>query len=184
MSLPPGITPNRITILRICLIPLYLLALFLLPHGDLWAAGVFLIASLSDMLDGNLARKYDLVTTMGKFIDPLADKMLVLTALISLLAIHRLPVWVVLIILWRELAVDGLRIIAAEKGVIIVASRWGKLKTLLQMIMIEAALLIELSFLPQPAYTVALYIVMSVAVIMTVYSGVDYFRHGLVHLRK
>ena len=175
--------PNKITFARICMIPLFLLVFFLLPHGEAWSAVIFAIASASDAVDGNIARKRGLVTTMGKFIDPLADKLLVLTALIALLAHGMIPSLVVAVIIWRVISVDGLRILAAEKGEVIAASKWGKLKTTAQMIMVLLLLLSRLSLWPQPAYSVLCTIFIWLSVILTVFSGYDYFRKGWKYLK-
>lgn len=175
--------PNKITFARICMIPLFLLVFFLLPQGEAWSALIFAIASASDAVDGKIARKRGLVTTMGKFIDPLADKLLVLTALIALLAHGMIPVVAVAIIIWREISVDGLRILAAEKGEVIAASKWGKLKTTSQMITVLLLLLSKLSVWPQPGYDTLCTIFIWLSVLLTVFSGYDYFRKGWKYLK-
>ncbi len=176
--------PNRITIARIFLIPVFLLAFYCLPYGEAWSAIIFAIAAASDALDGNIARKQGLVTTMGKFIDPLADKLLVLTAMIALQSHAMLPALVVIIILWREISVDGLRILAADKGEVIAASKWGKLKTMGQIFMVIALLLSKLAFWPQPLYTWLCWLLVCFAVLMTIFSGYDYFRKGWKYLKS
>lgn len=161
--------PNKITLLRIFLVPVFMLLLLeKIPYGDYWATLVFAIAALTDGLDGYIARKNKLVTNLGKFMDPLADKLLVTAALISLVEMGRLSSWIATIIVSREFAVTGLRIIAASKGVVIAASSLGKYKTVSQIIAIIAALLA----LP---YSLAL---IWIAVILTIISGIDYFYNG------
>lgn len=131
--------PNKITILRVCLIPVFLIFMLsiTIPYSNLIAAGIFIIASLTDALDGHIARKYNLITNFGKFMDPLADKLLVCAALICFVAIPdtKMPVWVVIIIISREFIISGFRLVASDNGVVIAASYWGKFKTIAQMIM-------------------------------------------------
>ena len=137
--------PNKLTILRIIMIPffvVFLLCDFKIPGQNWIALTIFVVASLTDLLDGKIARKYNLVTNFGKFMDPLADKLLVCSALICFVAIDRLPVWVVLIIIWREFIISGFRLIAVDNGVVIAASMWGKVKTVVQMVMIILLLLL------------------------------------------
>ena len=131
--------PNKLTILRVILIPFFVVFMLFDITGaaDKWIALViFCVASLTDMLDGKIARKYNLVTNFGKFMDPLADKLLVCTALICLTSMNRLNVIVVLVIIAREFIISGFRLIAAENGVVIAANYWGKFKTASQMVMI------------------------------------------------
>ena len=124
--------------LRIILIPFFVV--FLLGDFGIWskwiALAIFIIASLTDMLDGYLARRDNLVTNFGKFMDPLADKLLVCSAMIALIEMNRIPSWVVIIIIAREFIISGFRLIAAENGIVIAANYWGKFKTVSQMIMI------------------------------------------------
>ncbi len=176
--------PNKITFCRIALIPVFLLCFFFLPYGEAWSAVIFVAAAISDALDGKIARKRGLITTLGKFIDPLADKLLVLSALAALVAEDMLPVMVLLIILWRDMAVDGLRIVAAAKGEVIAASQWGKWKTTSQLLAITALLLSRLSWWPQPLYMAICQILMILAVLLTIVSGYDYFRKGWRHLQS
>jgi CDP-diacylglycerol--glycerol-3-phosphate 3-phosphatidyltransferase len=138
------------------------------PDGDVIAAIVFALAALTDGLDGYIARRRRQVTNFGKLIDPLADKLLVIAALISLVSLNRLAAWIAMVIIARELAVTGLRSVAAERGVVIAASWLGKLKTGLQI----AAILALIAFDPTPAWANAL---LYVAVAVTVISGADYF---------
>ena len=131
--------PNKLTILRILMIPFFVV--FLLTdlagnYSDLIALFIFIIASLTDLLDGHIARKYHLVTNFGKFMDPLADKLLVCSAMICLVELGRLPAWMVVIIISREFIISGFRLVASDNGVVIAASYWGKFKTVFQMGMI------------------------------------------------
>lgn len=165
--------PNRLTILRVLMIPLCL-ALILLGHYA-FAAAVFLLAALTDFLDGYLARRDKLVTNFGKFADPVADKLLVLTVMIAMLAVGRYPWWAVVIVAMRELAVDGLRLVAVEQGVVIPAGNLGKVKTNAQFISVVASLL-----LPASPFTLALQILMAA---LTLISGAQYF-YGARELLK
>ena len=131
--------PNKLTVLRVLLIPFFVAAL-LWQQGEnmtlrYWAAGIFIIASLTDMLDGKIARKYNLVTNFGKFMDPLADKLLVCSALICLIELGEIPAWMVIVIISREFIISGFRLIAADNNIVIAANYWGKIKTVVQMVM-------------------------------------------------
>lgn len=131
--------PNKLTVIRVCLIPVFVVLMFVPLAGahTKWAAlAVFVAASLTDFLDGRIARKYNLVTNFGKLMDPLADKLLVCSALICLVALEKIPAWIVITIIAREFAISGVRQVAAESGRVIAASYWGKFKTTSQMIMI------------------------------------------------
>lgn len=131
--------PNKLTIFRVILIPFFVFVLLFNPDSmtfRLIAEAIFVVASLTDMLDGKIARKYNLVTNFGKFMDPLADKLLVCSAMICLIETKQLPAWIVIIIVAREFIISGFRLIAAENGIVIAANMWGKLKTVSQMIMI------------------------------------------------
>lgn len=164
--------PNKLTILRVILIPVFLLVLFLAPAplNRYIAVANFIIASLTDMLDGKIARKYNLVTNFGKFMDPLADKLLVMSALVSMVALKDLAAWVVIIILAREFAITGFRTLAMEANIVMAASWWGKVKTTVQMMMVVVVLL-HLPF----AYMRTLEMVLiGLAVFFTILSGVDY----------
>ncbi len=131
-------TPNKLTLLRVILIPFFVVCMLAVNAGwGKWAAlSIFIIASLTDMLDGYLARRDNLVTNFGKFMDPLADKLLVCSAMICLVDMERIPSWVVIIIIGREFVISGFRLIASDNGVVIAANYWGKIKTVCQMIMI------------------------------------------------
>lgn len=127
--------PNRLTILRIFLIPFFVF--FMLSDFSKWIALIiFVVASLTDMLDGKIARKYNLVTDFGKFMDPLADKLLVCSALICLVELKRIPAWIVIAIISRGFIISGFRLVAAEKQIVIAANFWGKIKTVCQMFMV------------------------------------------------
>lgn len=131
--------PNKLTILRIILVPVYVFLLLSNCFGDItrWIAlAVFILASLTDLLDGKIARKYNLITNFGKFMDPLADKMLVCSALICLVELNRIYSWMVIIIVVRDFVISGFRLVAAEGGKVIAANGWGKWKTASQMVMI------------------------------------------------
>jgi len=166
--------PNSLTILRIIMIPLFVIIISVkVPNGDYIAAAIFIAAALTDSLDGYLARKMKQVTKLGIILDPLADKLLITAALISLVELGRIPGWIAIVILGREFAVSGLRIIKAEEGVIIPASIWGKLKTVSQIIAVVIVIL------QNDFYAVTTLVVSSmalyVALIITVYSGIEYF---------
>jgi CDP-diacylglycerol---glycerol-3-phosphate 3-phosphatidyltransferase len=162
-------TPNVLTLVRISLVPVLVAVLLsTLPEADLLAAIVFVIASLTDALDGWIARRKSMVTTFGKLMDPLADKLLITAALVSLVALHRLDAWVAMVIIAREFAVTGLRMLAVEQGHVIPASVWGKLKTTTQVAMVLA-----LIWADRPATWVDLLVYATVAI--TILSGADYF---------
>ncbi|WP_407271509.1 CDP-diacylglycerol--glycerol-3-phosphate 3-phosphatidyltransferase [Radiobacillus sp. PE A8.2] len=178
--------PNRITISRILLIPIFILLLSVpfdwgswqvgeatLPIVDFVAAMLFIVASATDWLDGYYARKYNLVTNLGKFLDPMADKLLVSAAFILLIEMNLAPAWIVIIIISREFAVTGLRLVAAGDGVVLAAGQMGKLKTWIQIVSISALLLhnVPFSYFDIPFASLSLY----AALLITVVSGVDYF---------
>lgn len=129
--------PNKITILRICMIPFFLFFMLSpsIPYSKYIAAVIFIVAALSDAVDGHIARKYSLITNFGKFMDPLADKLLVCSALICFVELKRVPAWIIIIIISREFIISGFRLVASDNGVVIAASYWGKFKTTAQMIM-------------------------------------------------
>ena len=161
--------PNVLTVLRILAVPVVVVALLdETPNGDALAAAVFALAAVTDGLDGYFARSRDAITTFGKMMDPLADKLLVIAALISLVSLDRLAAWIAMVIIARELAVTGLRGVAAERGVVISASWLGKVKTVLQIAAIFALIIFE----PAP---LAVDLLVYAAVAMTVISGADYF---------
>ena len=177
--------PNRLTILRVAMIPLFVIAMLWqqLPYSDYIAGGLFIAACITDFFDGYLARKYNQVTTFGKFMDPLADKLLVCAALICFLADPQtnMPAWVVIIIISREFIISGFRLVAAEKGVTIAASYWGKVKTFVQMAMsifLDHKLLIGIHFLvfhfQAEVFRIIESILIYASVILTIISLVDY----------
>lgn len=165
--------PNKLTIFRVILIPFFVVALLFNPEDQvlrLVADAIFIVASLTDLLDGKIARKYNLVTNFGKFMDPLADKLLVCSAMICLLSVGQLPAWVVIVIIAREFIISGFHLIASDNGIVIAASMWGKTKTVSQMIMVIILVAnIDIPFL-QILGTVFIY----VAAALTVISLVDY----------
>ena len=129
--------PNKITIFRVCMIPVFLVFMLVdaIPYGNYIAAAVFIVACLSDALDGYIARKYNLITNFGKFMDPLADKLLVCSALICFIELDLVAAWPIIVIIAREFIISGFRLVASDNGVVIAASYWGKFKTTAQMIM-------------------------------------------------
>ena len=160
--------PNKLTILRMVMILPFLLVLYLdVPHAAYWALAIFILASLTDMADGKIARKYNLITDFGKFMDPLADKMLVTAAMVWFVEQGRMAGWMLLIVLVREFGVSGLRMVASDKGRVIAAGWSGKVKTAATMVCVI------LMFLPIPPAVNALCV--GVIVVTTLYSGVEYF---------
>lgn len=169
--------PNKLTILRVFLVPIFVI--FMLtnlggPYNNWISLVIFVAASLTDLLDGYLARKNNLVTNFGKFMDPLADKLLVCSALICLMAIDRVPAWMVLVIISREFIISGFRLVASDAGVVIAASYWGKFKTISQIVMI-ITLLIEFPYA---------FVFSWIAVILTIVSLVDYMAKNLNVIKK
>lgn len=159
--------PNKLTILRMIMIVPFVI-LLLGGINDWIALAIFIIASLTDLVDGKIARKYNLVTNFGKFMDPLADKLLVCSALIGLIALGRIPAWVVIIIIAREFIIQGFRTVAADNNVVIAASYWGKFKTTFQMIMV----CLMIANIPQ--LQIVTDITMWISLVLTVVSLVDY----------
>ena len=163
--------PNLLTVLRILLVPVLVVALLAnAGEGDVLAAIVFSLASVTDFVDGYLARARNSVTTFGKLMDPLADKLLIIAALISLVSLHRLAAWIAMVIIARELAVTVLRMGASQAGVIMPASNFGKLKTCIQIAAVLGVIAVRGSH--HPAWLVVL---LYAAVAVTVASGLDYF---------
>ncbi|MBR9947227.1 MAG: CDP-diacylglycerol--glycerol-3-phosphate 3-phosphatidyltransferase [Lachnospiraceae bacterium] len=159
--------PNKLTIFRVILV-IPFVALMLNGY-DLWAVAVFIIASLTDLLDGKIARKYNLITDFGKFMDPLADKLLVCAAMICLVEMGRLPAWMVIVIISREFIISGFRLVASDNGVVIAASYWGKFKTTFQMLMI-IVLILNLG----GVFDMIGLVLTWIALILTVVSLIDY----------
>ena len=165
--------PNKLTIFRVILIlffVFFMLAPYFPDNGKYIAVAIFIIASLTDMLDGKIARKYNLVTNFGQFMDPLADKLLVCSAMICLVATGQLASWIVIIIISREFIISGFRLIAADNGIVIAASYWGKFKTVFQMLMIIVLIL----DIQNAGFQVLGVILTYVALILTVVSLIDY----------
>ena len=175
--------PNKLTVFRMILIVPFVLLLLGSYHQWAWftaifggiltyahyiALAIFIIASLTDLIDGKIARKYNLVTNFGKFMDPLADKLLVCSAMICLVEMGRIPAWIVIVIISRELIISGFRLVASDKGVVIAANYWGKFKTTFQMIMVclMIANIEQISLLTN--------IIMWIALALTVISLIDY----------
>ncbi len=174
---------NKITVIRILLIPVFMFFMIVrVPYNMEIALCIFLLASLTDKLDGHLARKYNLITDMGKFLDPLADKLLVTAAFVQLIEIERIDAWIVFIILAREFAVTGLRSIAASQDIVIAASNFGKIKTVIQMVTVIALIgrpymLMIIGF---PLDTILIYLTLAITVI----SGFDYFYKNRIVFSK
>ncbi len=173
--------PNKLTIFRVILIVPFAVLLLgghegwfgantMLP--DMGALAIFIVASLTDLIDGRIARKYNMVTNFGKFMDPLADKLLVCAALIALVELGRIPGWVAIIIISREFIISGFRLIASDNGVVIAASYWGKFKTTFQMIMV-CLMIANLGWI-HPVFEILTQIFMWTALALTVISLVDY----------
>ncbi len=166
--------PNTISMLRIGVIPvLFFLLLSPGPAFSLVIAALFIIAGLTDLLDGYIARRFEIVTTMGKFLDPIADKLIVNTAMILMIPINRIPAWVVVVMIIRDFAVDGIRNVASAEGLIIQASKHGKRKTLCQIFAVSA-LIIHYPFIGADAHVVGMAI-LYIALALSIISGVDYF---------
>ena len=163
---------NKLTLARVVMIPVFLVVLFCMaePVSRYLAVVIFIVASVTDFLDGYIARKYNMVSNFGKFMDPLADKLLVMAALVSMVALEDLAAWVVIVILAREFTITGFRTLAMEANIVMAASWWGKVKTTVQMIMIPVVLL-NLPFAMMPMVeTVLIYL----SVFFTIFSGADY----------
>ncbi|MCD8075989.1 MAG: CDP-diacylglycerol--glycerol-3-phosphate 3-phosphatidyltransferase [Lachnospiraceae bacterium] len=165
--------PNKLTMLRVCLVPVFVVLMLVdgIPYGNIWAGILFILASATDALDGHIARKNNLVTDFGKFMDPIADKLLVCSAMICLVAQQKLAAWMVIIIIGREFIISGFRLVASDKGTVIAASYWGKFKTVFQMIMI-VMLLYDFG----TVWNTLSEIVVWIALLLTVISLVDYLR--------
>lgn len=179
--------PNKITVARICLIPVFMVVLmcgdyFGLPYFHLWAALVFAIASLTDGIDGHIARSRNLITDFGKFVDPLADKLLVASALICFIQLDWIPAYMTVIILSREFIVTGLRNIAASKGIVMAAIMTGKIKTVIQMIAILCTMIFSQGLLPVGeicGYPAIGFVTMAISTLFTIYSGYEYIARNV-----
>ena len=168
--------PNKLTVLRVILVPFFVAFLLLSKSSESlkWIALVlFIAASLTDLLDGKIARKYNLVTTFGKFMDPLADKVLTISGMICLIELGRIPSWIVVIIVAREFIISSFRLIATEHGIVIAANYWGKWKTTFQMIMII------LMIVNLPALAMVTQIVMWIALALTIISLITYIQQNM-----
>ena len=181
---------NKLTMLRIILVPIFLIFIVVkgIPYGSIIATLIFIIASLTDQLDGYIARSRNEITNFGKFMDPLADKLLVTAALISLVEFNLIPGWATVVIIAREFAVSGLRTLAASEGKVIAASWWGKIKTVTQIIAILLLLfqvniestaylsnMFDNNEIVKTFFAYAPKIALIIAVLMTIVSGIDYF---------
>ena len=165
-------TANKLTMLRVLMIPAFLLVLYLgVPGANYWALAIFVVASLTDTLDGYIARHYNQTTDFGKFMDPLADKCLVTAAMLWFVEIGQMPGWALLVVIIREFGVSGLRMVAADKGRVIAAGWSGKVKTASTMVCIVLMLL--------PISPWINSICVAVIVLTTIYSGVEYFMKNL-----
>lgn len=162
--------PNKLTVFRVILVIPFVLLLLM---GFNWISlAIFVVAALTDLIDGKIARKYNLITNFGKFMDPLADKLLVCSALICLVQLARIPAWVVVVIIGREFIISGFRLIASDNGVVIAASMWGKYKTVFQMVMVILMIANVSAF--HPVLGIVTDVVMWIATILTVVSLADY----------
>ena len=165
--------PNKLTLFRVVLIPFFvffLLAPYFEEYGNYIAVAIFIVASITDFLDGKIARKYNLVTNFGKFMDPLADKLLVCSALICLIQLELIPAWVVIIIIAREFIISGFRLVASDNGVVIAASYWGKFQTAFQMLTVIVLIL----NIPNKVFTILGTVLIYVSLALTVISLIDY----------
>ncbi len=161
---------NKLTVFRVILVPFFVVFMLtdFTPYNRWIAFAIFCIATVTDKLDGTIAKKYNMITDFGKFMDPIADKLLVSSALICLTALKEIPAWIVVVIIAREFAISGIRLVAADNGVTIAATWWGKSKTISQMAMIIIMLM------NIPALNILSQVVMYVALILTVVSMIDY----------
>ena len=164
--------PNKLTLFRVILIPFFvffLLAPYFEGYGNYIAVAIFIVASITDFLDGKIARKYHLVTNFGKFMDPLADKLLVSSALICLVDLNKIPAWIVIVIIAREFIISGFRLVAADNGVVIAASYWGKFKTAFQMVTVIVLIL----NIPGEVFAVIGTVLIYISLVLTVISLID-----------
>ena len=164
-------TANKITVLRIVLVPVFMVLMYL--GYTYWALAIYIIACLSDFIDGHIARKYNQVTNFGKFMDPLADKMLVLTAMCYFVDNDTMPGWVVALVLLREFAVSGLRLLAVEQGTVIAAAWSGKIKTFVTMVALGVLIIVAEPWVPFKDIIPP--VCSALIVISTLYSGAEYF---------
>ena len=165
--------PNKLTLFRVILIPFFvffLLAPYFEGYGNYIGLAIFIVASITEFLCGKIARKYHLVTNFGKFMDPLADKLLVSSALICLVALNKIPAWIVIVIIAREFIISGFRLVAADNGVVIAASYWGKFKTAFQMVTVIVLIL----NIPGEVFAVIGTVLIYISLVLTVISLIDY----------
>lgn len=176
--------PNKLTILRVLMIPFFVFFMLIkpgtIPHANWIALILFALASFTDYLDGHIARKNNIVTNFGKFMDPLADKLLVCSAFICLVEQGRLPAWIVIVIIAREFIISGFRLVASDNGVVIAASYWGKAKTVSQMFMVMLLIL----QLPGKMVGILEQILIYLALILTIVSLVDYLAKNINVLKE
>ena len=175
--------PNKLTVCRVALIPFFVVFLLypdLTKYSNYIAAAIFIIASLTDYADGKIARKYNLVTNFGKFMDPLADKLLVCAAMICLVEMGKLAAWIVIVIMSREFIISGFRLVASDNGIVIAASYWGKFKTTFQMLMIIVLIL----DIPSDAFRLLGEGLTYIALALTVISLVDYIFKNRATLKE
>ena len=168
-------TANKITVLRIILVPVFMVLLYL--GQTYWALAVYIIACVSDFVDGKIARKYNQITDFGKFMDPLADKMLVLAAMCYFVEVGLIPGWVVAVVLLREFGVSGLRLLAVEQGIVIAAAWSGKMKTGVTMVALGVLILAGQPWFPAPE--VIAVVCWLLILITTLYSGIEYFAKNI-----
>ena len=168
-------TANKITVLRIILVPVFMVLLYL--GQTYWALAVYIIACVSDFVDGKIARKYNQITDFGKFMDPLADKMLVLAAMCYFVEVGLIPGWVVAVVLLREFGVSGLRLLAVEQGIVIAAAWSGKIKTGVTMVALGVLILAGQAWFPSPE--VIAVVCWLLILITTLYSGIEYFAKNI-----
>ena len=165
--------PNKLTIARMVMVPLFMIALLInTPVSRIIATVIFALASLTDMLDGQIARKYNMVTNFGKLMDPLADKVLTAAAMICLVELGDLAAWIAVVIIFREYLITGLRSVAASENIVVAANIWGKVKTVCQMIALML-LMVKPQVVALCGIDLGLW-VMYIAVALTIYSGLDY----------
>lgn len=168
-------TANKITVLRIILVPVFMVLLYL--GQTYWALAVYIVACVSDFVDGKIARKYNQITDFGKFMDPLADKMLVLAAMCYFVEVGLIPGWVVAVVLLREFGVSGLRLLAVEQGIVIAAAWSGKIKTGVTMVALGVLILAGQPWFPAP--DVIAVVCWLLILITTLYSGIEYFAKNI-----
>ncbi len=179
--------PNKITIARICMIPLFMIVLmcganFGWANYHIWSAIIFAIASMTDGIDGHIARSRNLVSDFGKFMDPLADKLLVCTALICFIQLDWMPAYMAVIIIAREFIVTGLRTLAASKGIVMAAIMTGKIKTVIQMIAILCTMVFSEGLIPAGeicGYPAIGFVAMAISTLFTIYSGYEYIARNV-----